>query len=185
MAILLKNEYIIDFVLLKNLIFFTASIAIFFIDLKHYIIPDVISLPLIVIGVGFAFLTPEPGWKSAVLGGVVGFSLFYTIAWLYFRYKQVVGLGGGDIKYLAAVGAFVGIVGLPFVLLISSFVAIMAFLAMSILKIKRQEPHIQDVPIEQGQNILPYGPFLVLGTFLYLMLGDVLLNLYLDFIFFY
>ena len=152
------DTYVFDITLLKNVIFIIVSIVIIFIDIKRHIIPDVLSIPLIFIGIGFSFITPIPGWKSSVLGALVGFIIFYLIAWLYTRVTKQIGLGGGDVKYLSGIGAFLGIQGVGFVMFFSSVLALVTFTILLLFKNKR---HVK---------ILPYAPFLAVAAFGYLVL---------------
>jgi leader peptidase (prepilin peptidase)/N-methyltransferase len=167
-ALIILNDYLLDLTLLKNLIFFCGSIAIIFIDFKHFIIPDVISLSLIIVGVIFAFFIPEPSWQSSIIGAAVGFTSFYLIAWAFFKIKGQVGLGGGDIKYVTAIGAFIGIIGLGFVVFFSSVIALIYQILRNI-KTKEQTP-----------KIIPYGPFLAIAALIYILIGDHIVDWYLN-----
>lgn len=178
--LVVSNNFFLDLNLLKNLIFFTTGIAIIFIDIKHFIIPDVISLPLIIVGIIFSFFVNDPGWKSGLSGAVAGFILFYSIAWIYIKLRGEIGLGGGDIKYLTAIGAFVGITGLFFVLFFSSVFALIAYLFSAWNNSKNL---LKDSNKELKQKILPYGPFLAGASFLYILTGNEIINLYLNLIY--
>lgn len=100
-------------------------VAVTFIDLEHRIIPDVLSLG----GLAWALITSvllgsaSPiEWKQALLGGGVGFGAFYGLAWIYWRLTGRSGLGGGDVKLLAFLGAFLGIGGVFVSIMVSSVV---------------------------------------------------------------
>jgi len=80
LTLLMTNRYVLDFVLLKNIVFFTTGIAIIYIDFKHYIIPDIISIPLIFLGIAFSFITPDPGWQHSLMGAGLGFGIFLLIS---------------------------------------------------------------------------------------------------------
>ena len=177
LLLLILNDYQLDLILLKNLVFFTCGIAVIFIDFSHHIIPDVISLPLVGLGVLFSFFLPATGdslssWQSSVYGAVLGFIIFFIIAWLYQRVKKQDGLGGGDIKYIAGVGAFVGLGGLLFVLFFSSFFALLGYIFIYLLNHKR------DGISEKG---VAFGPFITLAAFLYLLIGESLIDWYMGF----
>ena len=174
LVLLILNDYVLDFTLLRNIIFFTTGIAIIFIDFKHYIIPDVISLPLIALGIGFSFITTEPGWQSSLVAASAGFGIFFLIAWLYIKLKNQVGLGGGDVKYMAAIGAFVGISGALFVLFFSSVIALGSYLISTYIGGNKEALSSDTEP-----KILPYGPFLALATFFYILFGDKVIGSYL------
>jgi leader peptidase (prepilin peptidase)/N-methyltransferase len=174
------NDSTLDLYLLRDLIFFTFGIAIIFIDLQHFIIPDVLSLPLIAIGLLFSVLTSSPGWLSALVGGGAGFLLFYLIALVYFRVKNEMGMGGGDIKYIAAVGTFVGIAGLLFVLFLSAFLALLFHLFLGIIHRKIVETPIEEVSAENQNKIVPFGPFITIAAFLFLFVGNSFVDIYFD-----
>ena len=93
--------------LLSRLIFFCALIVLFAIDLDHHLLPNVITLPGIVVGFVFSFFT-DPGWRSSLIGILVGGGTLFTIAEVYYRVRGEEGLGMGDVKMLAMVGAFLG-----------------------------------------------------------------------------
>lgn len=103
-----------------RLLFACAMVVLFAIDLEHQILPDVITLPGIVIGLLSALALP-PGILSALAGAVAGGGVLFLIAELWSRLRNVEAMGFGDVKMLAMVGAFLGLqqVGLTFVL--SSF----------------------------------------------------------------
>jgi len=180
----IHNNYQLDWMLWKNIVFFCCGLVIIFIDLKHYIIPDVISLPLIPLGIIFSFLVEdtrfmpliESAWKSSILGASIGFFLFWSLAYYYLRYKKKIGLGGGDIKYITAVGAFVYSEGLFFVLFFSSLLAL-CFQGGQLFW-KRKSINQEELA---KLNILPFGVFITIGAFLYIFFGEYLLNYYLSF----
>jgi len=150
---------------LKYVIFAGFLIIIFFIDLFHKIIPDSLSLPLIPLGLIFAFLPYfDVNWKYALIGGASGFALFYTIALVYWAITKRMGMGGGDIKLIAGIGLFTGIVGVFF----SIFVA--ALLALLVAIITRKK----------FKNEVPFGPFLVVGALFHVFFGYRIIYWYLD-----
>ncbi len=143
--------------------FLAALVAITFIDLEHRTIPDRISLPGIVFGLATSFFIPGLGLIQALLGAALGFGFFYTVAWLYQARSGQSGLGGGDIKLLAMIGAFVGPLGVFTTVLVSSITGSVTGLIWARL---------------QGKNDLlkasiPFGPFLVVGCLYYYLLGDL------------
>ncbi len=96
----------------------TALLAIAWIDLRSFRIPDAISLPLI--GTGLALAALAPGWGHHLIGAVVGFVLLAGIGEVYYRRTGREGLGLGDAKLFAAAGAWLGWQALPQVLLVAS-----------------------------------------------------------------
>ena len=93
--------------LASRLIFGCALIVLFAIDLEHHLLPNVITLPGIVVGFAFSLVT-EPGWLASLIGIVVGGGVLWLIAEGYYRLRHEEGLGMGDVKMLAMIGAFVG-----------------------------------------------------------------------------
>jgi leader peptidase (prepilin peptidase) / N-methyltransferase len=136
--------------------FAAALLAIIFIDIKHQIIPDVISLPGIILGFLLAFVNPLVSWQDAGLGLLIGGGSLYAVAAGYYLLTRREGMGGGDIKLLAMIGAFLGWQSLPFVIFSSSLTGTVAGIG-AMLKQKKG-----------GQTVIPYGPFLALGGLLYL-----------------
>lgn len=137
-------------------VFCAALLAVIFIDLHHQIIPDSISLPGIIIGFGAAFINPLITWQQAGLGVLLGGGALYAVAAGYFLITKRDGMGGGDIKLLAMIGAFLGWQSLPFVIFASSLLGSIAGIG-AMLKQKRG-----------GKTVLPFGPFLSLAALVFL-----------------
>jgi leader peptidase (prepilin peptidase)/N-methyltransferase len=143
-----------------------ALVVITFIDIDHYIIPDVISLPGIPAGVIAAFLLPDMTVKASVIGLLLGGGTLFAVAWTYERITHKEGMGGGDIKLLAMIGAFLGWKGVLVTLFTGSVVGTIAGGAMmlatrSSLKLK-----------------IPFGPFLAIGAMVFIFFGDQLIHWY-------
>ena len=142
-------------------LFTAALVAIAFIDLDHKIIPDVISLPGILAGVAFSFF-PSAGISplDAVIGAVGGGAFLFLVGMVFEKVTGREGMGGGDVKLLAMIGAWMGWKALPFIILISSFTgAVIGGLSL--------------VASRQGmRSRIPFGPFLALGALLFLFFGD-------------
>jgi leader peptidase (prepilin peptidase)/N-methyltransferase len=115
----LHPQFLIEFLLVSLLV-------ITFIDFDTYLIPDVLSLPGILAGFALSFFTPRINWLDSLLGIFIGGGFFYLIAIGYQFIRKQEGLGGGDIKLLAMIGAFVGLPGVVFTVLLSSLVGTMA-----------------------------------------------------------
>jgi len=90
-----------------RLLFAASLVALFAIDLEHHLLPDVITLPGIVIGIVVSLFLP-PGLQDALIGTLVGGGVLWLIGEAYFRYSGEEGLGGGDVKMLGMIGAFLG-----------------------------------------------------------------------------
>jgi leader peptidase (prepilin peptidase)/N-methyltransferase len=88
-------------------VFGAAMIVLLVIDLQHQILPNEITLPGIVVGLA-ASLAAEPGWRDALIGAAAGGGVLWLVAWGYERLRHQEGLGFGDVKMLAMIGAFLG-----------------------------------------------------------------------------
>jgi len=137
-------------------VFCAALLAIFVIDLHHQIIPDVISLPGIVLGFAVSFVNPLVGWQSSAIGILAGGGILYLVAAGYYLLTRREGMGGGDIKLLAMIGGFLGWKSLVFVVFASSILGSLVGIG-AMLKQKKG-----------GQTVIPYGPFLAVAALLYL-----------------
>jgi len=155
---------------LAALIYFTfiaALLAITFIDLDHQIIPDVISLPGIVFFFLVGRLIPGPSWIEALLGILVGGGSLLTIIIVYSWITGNEGMGGGDVKLLAMIGALLGWQGVLFTIFFSSVLGTLVGLP---------------VAWRSGRKLktkLPFGPFLSMGAVAYIFFGPPLIALYL------
>jgi leader peptidase (prepilin peptidase)/N-methyltransferase len=141
-------------------VFCAALLVVIFIDLRHRIIPDVISLPGIVIGFGAAFINPWVSWQEAGLGLLLGGGFLYLVATGYYLLTKREGMGGGDIKLLAMIGAFLGWQCLPFVIFGSSLLGSVVGIGAMVHQKKG------------GKTVIPYGPFLSLAALLYLFFQE-------------
>jgi len=88
-------------------VFCAAMVVLLVIDLQHQILPNEITLPGIVVGLA-ASLVAEPGWRDALIGAAAGGGVLWLVAWAYERLRHQEGLGLGDVKMLAMIGAFLG-----------------------------------------------------------------------------
>lgn len=152
------------------LIFTASLIALSFIDLYHRIIPDVVSIPGIVFGLIVSFFIPSVSWYDSLIGIIAGGGILYLVAVVFEWVTKKEGMGGGDIKLLAMIGAWMGWKPLPFIILISSLVG--AIIGGGSL-------------VFTGQGLrtrIPFGPFLALGALVYLFFGRELVAWYLRFI---
>jgi leader peptidase (prepilin peptidase) / N-methyltransferase len=146
-------------------LFCAALIVIIWIDFHHQIIPDVISLPGIGIGFVFSFFSTFISWQDSLIGLLVGGGILYTIALIYLLLRKQEGMGGGDIKLLAMIGAFLGWQSLPFVIFISSITgSVVGLLAMIQQK-------------KGGNTRIPFGPFLSCSALVYLFFRNDIFRL--------
>lgn len=147
-------------------LFCAALVVIIWIDLQHQIIPDIISLPGIILGFLFSIASPALTWQDSLYGLLLGGGVLYLIALFYYLWKKQEGMGGGDIKLLAMIGAFLGWQSLPFVIFGSSLSgSIIGILAM----IKQRKG---------GKTRIPFGPFLSLAALVYLFFSEQINLLY-------
>jgi leader peptidase (prepilin peptidase) / N-methyltransferase len=151
-----------------TLVFVWAMIALAFIDLDTFYLPDDITLPLVWAGLlanmGGLFVDLQ----SAVIGAAAGYLALWLVFWGYKLATGKDGMGYGDFKLLAAIGAWLGWKMLPVVILLSSLVG--AVVGISLIVFAR---HGRNVPI-------PFGPYLVLGGLIALFWGDQLMQYYLQ-----
>jgi leader peptidase (prepilin peptidase)/N-methyltransferase len=153
--------------LVSRLIFGCALIVLFAIDLEHHLLPNAITLPGIVAGFILSFFT-EPGWVSSLVGILVGGGLLYAIAEAYYRVRHEEGLGMGDVKMLAMVGAFIGW-QLTFLTLMMASVA-GSVIGIGLIATKRGGM----------KYALPFGTFLALGAAAAATVGPAILHWYLE-----
>jgi len=149
-----------------RLLFLAALIVVTVIDLDHQIIPDVITLPGIVLGLLAAAYGLGTPLSDSVAGMLLGGGLLYSIAVGYHALTGVEGMGGGDIKLLAMIGAFLGWQSVLLTLLLASSSGALYGAALVI----RQRSNSR-VPI-------PFGPFLAMGATCSLFFGDALVDWY-------
>ena len=146
--------------------FIACLLVVTFIDLDHRIIPDVITLPGIPICFAASFALPAMTYKAALLGIVAGGGSLFLVAWVYSLITKKEGMGGGDIKLLAMMGALVGWKGVLFTIFISSLVGTLSGLAVML--------HTR-----KGMKLaVPFGPFLAIGGITYIFIGPRLIHWY-------
>jgi leader peptidase (prepilin peptidase) / N-methyltransferase len=151
--------------LVARLIFVCLLIVLFGIDLEHQLLPNVITLPGIVIGLIFSFIAP-PGWRSALIGVVLGGGVLYGIAAAYYMVRREEGLGMGDVKMLAMIGAFLGWPAVLVTLVLSSFAG--ALVGIGLMVFQRGSMKLA----------LPFGTFLALGAVAAMLVGEPLVAWY-------
>ena len=145
----------------------SALVAVTFIDLDHQIIPDAISLPGIVAGFAFSFFLPWLGWKASLIGLLAGGGSLLLVAYGYQLLTGKEGMGGGDIKLLAMMGAFLGWKSIPFILFSASLVG--SVIGVSVMLARGRDSKLA----------IPFGPFLAFGAILYIFYGSRIIAWYL------
>jgi leader peptidase (prepilin peptidase)/N-methyltransferase len=160
--------YGLSALLVVRLAFACALIVLFAIDLRHRILPNVITLPGIVVGFLASWFLP-PGWISSLVGILAGGGVLLGIAEAYYRVRGQEGLGMGDVKMLAMIGAFLGWPLMVLTLVVASFTG-------SIVGVGLMVSGRGDM-----QAALPFGTFLALGALVAAVAGDPILAWYLSF----
>ena len=136
-------------------------IVIFFIDLKHYIIPNVLTFPMIVLGFVKSF-DPNlnslfPNYINSLIGGIFGYGIIWSIIFFYKQVKNKEGMGLGDAKLLAVIGFWFGWMAIPFVIFSSSIIALILVVPSLINKTRKFSSQIA------------FGPYIVVGCILYVV----------------
>jgi leader peptidase (prepilin peptidase)/N-methyltransferase len=151
--------------LASRLILGCALIVLFAIDLEHHLLPNAITLPGLVVGFAFSFVT-EPGWRSSLIGIAMGGGVLFLIGEIYYRVRHEEGLGMGDVKMLAMVGAFIG-------WKLTLVTLVMASLSGSLIGLAL-------IVTRRGtlKYALPFGTFLALGAAVAATVGPGLLDWY-------
>ncbi|MDD2934233.1 MAG: prepilin peptidase [Methylotenera sp.] len=148
-------------------IFTFALIALTFIDFDTQLLPDDITLPLLWLGLLFNLNFGFTDLKSAVIGAAAGYLILWSVYWLFKLIRGKEGMGYGDFKLLAAIGAWFGWKLLPAVILLSSTLGALIGIALIVLTKRGKE-----VP-------MPFGPFLAIGGIAALFFGQQLAAIYL------
>ncbi len=138
-----------------------AFIIIFFIDLKHFIIPDVITYPMMVLGFLKSF-DPNlneifPNYIFSLIGGIFGYGIIWSIIYFYKQVKKKDGMGLGDAKLLAVIGFWFGLDAIPFIIFLSSTTALLSVVPDLIKKTKKLSTQI------------PFGPYIIIGNLIFLV----------------
>tara|TARA_B100001121_G_scaffold56358_1_gene49851 strand:- start:146 stop:910 length:765 start_codon:yes stop_codon:yes gene_type:complete len=149
---------------ITTLLFFVLGLSfviIFFIDLKHYIIPNVLTFSLMIIGFLKSFdpnLNPIfPNFINSLIGGIFGYLIIWSIIYFYKQIRNKEGMGLGDAKLLSAIGFWFGWISIPFVIFLSSIIALLFVIPSLIKKSKKLSSQI------------PFGPYIIIGTLIYLI----------------
>ena len=156
----LSLDYFVYFLYAASLL--TVSV----IDLEHRIIPDQISLSGIVIGLLLAAFTPVIPFLDSLAGFALGGGSLLLVGMAYEAVRKQEGIGGGDIKLLAMIGAFTGWQGVLFTIFGGSMIA--SIVGITLMIVRR----------ENGQVPIPFGPFLSGASFLFILVGPWLIEKY-------
>jgi len=148
--------------------FLAALIVITFIDVDHQIIPDAISIPGIFVGFAAALIFGHPTWLSSLAGIALGGGILWIVASGYEWLTDREGMGGGDIKLLAMIGAFLGWRAIPVTVLLASLLG--SVIGVSLMALRGRDTKMA----------IPFGPFLAVAAVCALFWGDQLIEWYLN-----
>ncbi len=139
-----------------------------FVDLEHWIIPDKVTLPGIVIGLLSGFFIPERQILNQIFGLILGGGSFLLIGYVYLKWKNLEGIGGGDIKFLAMGGAFLGTQKILLTIVLSSLIGmVIGLIAMQLSG-------------KGSKTAIPFGPALSVGLYMSYVWGEKIIEWYLD-----
>ena len=153
------------------MILFLSFLIIFFIDLKHYIIPDILTFPMMFLGFAKSFdpnLNPIfPNYINSLIGGIFGYLIIWSIIFFYKQIRKKEGMGLGDAKILAVIGFWFGWISIPFIIFLSSAIALIIVIPDLLKKSKKLTSQI------------PFGPYIIVATIIFIVFKDGFLNMFL------
>lgn len=164
---LVAYQFGYSYAALFAIVYVLALIALTFIDFDTQLLPDDITLPLLWLGLIFNLNGGFTDLKSAVIGAIAGYLILWSVYWLFKLVTGKEGMGYGDFKLLAAIGAWFGWQMLPAVILLSSVAG--AVIGIGLIAFRGKS----------GGTAIPFGPFLALGGIAALFLGQQLASFYL------
>ncbi len=154
--------------LAQRILFGCAMVVLFFVDFEHYRLPNEITLPGIALGFASSFFLP-PGWVDSLLGILIGGGGLWLLGWIWLVLRKEEGMGFGDVKMLAMIGAFLGWKVMLATLFFSTILGSMLGLGL--------------IALQKGnmKTALPFGCFLAIGGLLGSIVGDDVVRWYLSF----
>lgn len=167
MIVLLYMKYGPGIDMLMLFILSASLIAITFIDIDHRIIPDTLSYPGILVGFVSSFFIPINNPVGSVIGMFAGSGILFIVAYLYEKITGAEGMGMGDVKLMAMLGAFLGWQASIFIIIMSSLIGSIAGIGLMVFAGKSRK------------FAVPYGPFISLAAVVYMFYGQFLIDLYL------
>ncbi len=166
-AVAVTVKFGFSYVALFWFVFICSLIAISFVDFDFQIIPDVISIPGIIVFASSCFFLPEMTFWDTVKGIIVGGGSLYLVAFMYYIIRKQEGMGGGDIKLLAMIGAATGWKGVLFTVFTGSLFGTIAGIIILVTT------GANDVKVR-----IPFGPYLSSGAVIYIFCGGRIINWY-------
>jgi leader peptidase (prepilin peptidase) / N-methyltransferase len=161
-------QYGLSWLTLEYLIFVFGLVTASMIDFDHMILPDEFTLTGILLGLLGAAFNPEREFWPALSGVLVGGGFLWAVAAIYSALRKQEGMGGGDIKLIAWIGAVLGWTAVPFVILFASLTGTLVGL---LVMLKRKS---------DLQTAIPFGPYLALGALAYMFGASDLAQLYVN-----
>jgi leader peptidase (prepilin peptidase)/N-methyltransferase len=146
------------------LIFISFMIIMSFIDLDHFILPDRFTLTLIPLGILSSFFKSDFNWIDSITGLLVGGGFILIFSATYYLVRKRSGMGGGDMKLMAGVGAYLGFKLALLTLMIGTIAGTMVAIPYLLIKKKKMD------------SMLPFGPFLALAAVICLFWGEEIFN---------
>jgi leader peptidase (prepilin peptidase)/N-methyltransferase len=156
-------RYGVSLEMLRAAVFFTILLGIAMTDAREYIIPDEFSLGGAVLGLIFAFAGGALPWPDALIGALVGYGLLWLVAVIGHRMFGEEAMGGGDVKMMAMIGAFLGWQGVLLTLFLGALIGTAIFLPMKLMG---------------REKLVPFGIFLAIGAAAMWLVGDALVAWY-------
>ena len=169
-SLIVAHTFGVSMQTLAALFFTWILIALTLIDLKKQLLPDNITLPLLWAGILLSFFDVFTDLASSIIGAMAGYMILWSVFQLFKLLTKKDGMGFGDFKLLAALGAWAGFSYLPQIILISSIVGSVAGISMLMLGKTKQ------------QQAIPFGPYLALAGWVALLWGETINNAYLSFL---
>ena len=148
-------------------VFISILVVCSFIDLRLMIIPDVISIPMVLISPFVVWFHPDLTLFDSTIGILAGGLSLYSIAWLYWLLRREVGMGMGDVKLLAGIGGWLGYQSIIPTILYGSVLG--TFTGLCVMIFTRRL---------SMQSAIPFGPFLGIGAIIHLLFGSIIQQLY-------
>ena len=158
----------LDPALAGAILFTWALISLTMIDVDHQLLPDDITLPLMWLGLAFNVVGTYVSLQDAVIGAMAGYLSLWSVYWAFKLFTGKEGMGYGDFKLLAALGAWLGWQAIPLIILLSSLVGAVVGIALMVVKSRGK-----DIPI-------PFGPYLAAAGWIALLWGDTIVASYLN-----
>ncbi len=149
-------------ILVASLVLMSALVALSTIDLYHHRLPDLLTLPLVLAGLTFSVAIRNDDALERSIAAVLGYAVLFAVAEVYERLRHRPGLGLGDAKLFAGAGAWVGLAGLPAVLLLAAGAALSAVLLAALFGKQATL-----------STRIPFGPFLAFGIWIVWLYGPM------------